>query len=268
MIFLTSDVHHMSLKGVDQRFLSGTETAAARRYNDLIQKFALKNTMFISGRCVDEHPRDIAAIAQCPFTEIGGHNYACFRPLKFYQLYGRITGLKNGPYSVQDRDVKKTADRLLRLTGRRIVSWRNHGYRGDRNTSKILAANGISFRSDLNDLGNEAPFFDGHVTNIPINTLPDHDFVNHGPHVEAYVEKRRRTMLRWRPSFPRNMTAAEWLYDTLSRLEKVQLRGGVSTILIHPACMEVIDGFDTVEQLFKSLKVNLGPTSYVNEAEI
>lgn len=265
MICLTIDVHHMGLKGVDQHFLNTTETAASRRFLDVVDEVGVNATMFISGRCVEEHPEEVAELVACQWVEVGGHNYRCFQPLPFFQLYGKLTGQKNGPYSVQERDVKKTVQLLNDVTGQPLQSWRNHGYRGDRNTSEILAKNGVKFRSDLNDLNSLTPFHDGFLTIVPINTLPDHDYVDHGPEIENFAANRKPLMRMIRKPVPRSLSIEDWMKDTLKRAEKISEQGGVATILVHPACMEVIDQFQTLRAFLKSLKYHFGQGGHVRD---
>jgi len=267
MIFLTTDVHHMSLGGVDQHFLRTTETAAALSFMETIDSLGLRSTMFISGRCVEEHPADIESLCQSPYLEIGGHNYTCFQPLIGYQIFGKITGLKNGPYWVQERDVRKTLALLRSIVREPVVSWRNHGYRGDRNTSFILAKNGIRFRSDLNDTNQTMPFNDDHVVTVPINTLPDHDYVDHGKIVENYARRRKWFVHMFRNASRREMTIESWMKDTLERCESILKAGGQATILLHPACMEVIDNFTVMRGFLSSLKENFGRTEWIRNAK-
>lgn len=265
MICLTIDVHHMGLNGVDQRFLNTTETAACQRVLDVLEGLGLNVTMFISGRCVEQHPEEIADLISCPRVEVGGHNYRCFDPLLFYQLYGRVTGLKNGPYSVQNWDVKKTVRLLRDMTGEPLQSWRNHGYRGDRNTSEILAKNGVKVRSDANDLNSLLPFHDGHLTILPINTLPDHDHVDHGLVIERYAATHKPFMRLIRKPAPRRLSLEDWMENTLRRADTIVERGGIPTILVHPACMEAIDRFQTLRIFLKSLKEQFGEGLHVRD---
>ena len=265
MICLTIDVHHMGLKGVDQHFLDTTETEAARKFLDVVDEVGLNTTMFISGRCVEEHPDDVEALTSCPWVEVGGHNYRCFHPLPFFQVYGKITGLKNGPYGVQARDVKKTVQLLTEVTGVPLLSWRNHGYRGDRHTSEILAKNGVKFRSDMNDLNSLHPFHDGLLTVVPINTLPDHDYIDHGAEIEDFAATRKPLMRMMRTPVPRSLSIKDWMSDTLHRAENITAQGGIATILVHPACMEVIDQFQTLRIFLKSLKNQFGQGLHVRD---
>lgn len=265
MFCLTADVHHMSLKGVDQHFLRTTETEATKKFLDIADAVGLNSTMFISGRCVEEHVDDVLVFASCPKVEIGGHNYRCFHPLPFFQIYGKLTGFKNGPYVVQDWDIKKTVRLLTEVTGGSLLSWRNHGYRHDNNTSKILAKNGILFCSDLNDLNCLLPFYNGYLTIVPINTLPDHDYINHGTEIENFAAKRKTLIRKVRKQVPRSLSITDWMYDTLKRVEKNASMGGISTILVHPACMEVIDQFQTLKVFMKSLKEEFGEGIHVRD---
>lgn len=258
----------MGLKGVDQRFLDTTETAASRKFLDVVDEVGVKTTMFISGRCVQEHPEDVSELIACPWVEVGGHNYRCFYPLRFYQIYGKVTGLKNGPYWLQYRDVRKTISLLEDVTGQSVQSWRNHGYRGDRNTSEILARCGVKFRSDLNGLDRLTPFHDGYLTIVPINTLPDHDNVDHGPEIEKYSTTQKPLTRMIRKPVPRSLSIEDWMKDTLRRVENITEQDGIATILVHPACMELIDRFQTLRMLLKSLKSNFGQGVHVRDTSL
>ncbi|MEP7153644.1 MAG: hypothetical protein ABI856_18230, partial [Nitrospira sp.] len=82
------------------------------------------------------------------------------------------------------------------------------------------------------------------LLSLPINTLPDHEYVLHGTYVAgrthfAQLEERK--------------TIQEWLETIEHQAETIDQLGGVTTILAHPLCMEIADGMQSFEQLCRFL---------------
>lgn len=246
MICLTGDVHHSTLRSNDLPYCKTTEVDAALEYARIASDHGLKVTLFCTGLCAKEAPKLIEKLTKMDNVEIGGHNYFAFKPRLPFKLYYRLTGLKNGPYYYQAWEVRKTKQVLKQVTNSEITSWRDHAYRHDKNTRKILASINIKYFSDplSNDMGQ--PKWNTGVIDVPINTLPDHDYVYHGGRQPGSFDEES---LRNSVFKTGAMAPADWLEKVKNQIIRIEEFGGVSTILAHPACMEVMDDFKTFEKL-------------------
>ena len=77
MICLTGDVHHMSLRIKEQKYLErgDTEVRVAQRYVALLAKHSLKATLYICGKCFTEEWQDLKPVTASPLIEVGGHGF-------------------------------------------------------------------------------------------------------------------------------------------------------------------------------------------------
>lgn len=55
------------------------------------------------------------------------------------------------------------------------------------------------------------------------------------------------------PFATRAMTIEQWLEIVKNQVKEIIDNGGVATILAHPACMEIADGFKTFKKICKFL---------------
>ena len=246
MICLTGDVHHSSLRSDDFAYCKGTEIEACREMSLIAQRYEVKTTFFFTGRCAKESPEIIKEISMALGVEIGGHNYFAFKPRLPFKIYYRLTGIKNGPAFFQRFEVRKTLSELSTLIGKPILSWRDHGYRHDKNTFDILSESGIEYVSDTlsNDFGQ--PRWNGKLFEVPINTIPDHEYVYHGKRRPGAVNEEALKKSVFKTSA---MTPDQWLNKIKEQIEEIERRQGVAVILAHPACMEVMDNFRVFEKL-------------------
>ncbi|MCP4146995.1 MAG: hypothetical protein GY757_04520 [bacterium] len=245
-ICLTGDVHHMGLKTRDQEYLEGTEMDSVFRFLEIAGEFGLKSTLFFTGKLFEEEQEKTGTLMTFKNLEIGGHNYYAFKPRLPFGIFKKLTGLKNGPRMYQNWEVAKTVKKINETTGIRIRSWRNHGYRHDRNTMEILVKNGIHYYSDQLAPGKIQPYKDKGITIFPINVLPDHDFIFHGHQTEATVNE---TVLRATPFACGAMNVNAWLNTVKRQVDSIIEKGGTATLLIHPACMDMIDRMESFKQL-------------------
>ncbi|MCP4157007.1 MAG: hypothetical protein GY757_55355 [bacterium] len=250
MICLTGDVHHMGLKTRDQRYINGTELDSALKFLAIAENYGIKTTLFFTGKLFVEEKEGVKKLLKFKNLEIGGHNYYAFKPRLPFKIVNKLTGLKNGPYIFQNSEVKKTVETINRIIGIRIRSWRNHGYRNDRNTREILAKNGISYYSDEVTPAKANPYKEEGLTIIPVNVLPDHDYIYHGPQKKGYFDEG---ILKAGPFATGAMTVEQWLEVVKKQVEKIIETGGTATILAHPACMEIADNFLSFEKLCRFL---------------
>ena len=217
----------------------------------IANEYSIPVTLFFTGKCVKENPDLIKKIAAKSNVEIGGHNYFAFEPRLPFELYQRIRGLKNGPYVYQWFEVGITKMIFRKKCNIELYSWRNHAYRHDKNTRKILKSHKIKFLSDVLSKSGGQPKRNQGVVDVPINTLPDHDYVFHGARQPETVDSQ--TLLRTHfATAP--IQKEEWLKRIFKEVKEITSKNGVATILAHPACMEVFDGFKTFKKLCEFLK--------------
>jgi len=250
MICLTGDVHHSSLKNTDLKYCRNSEISAARTAAEIATRHSIRLTLFFTGKCAEEAPNTVRAIASMGNVEVGGHNYYAFKLKKLFNAYYRLTGLKNGPYLYQSWEVRRTVQALKKVTGSPLVSWRNHAYRHDKNTRKILAKNNIKYLSDTLSADGAQPTMNEGVIDVPINTIPDHDFVYHGARQPGSFDESPLEQSVFRTGA---MSKEEWVRRIKEQVIEIDRRGGLAVILAHPACMEVLDDFSTFDKLCEFL---------------
>lgn len=251
MVCLTGDVHHMRLQNDDQKYLDNTEVETAIEYARIAARAGIKITLFVTGKAVHEEPRKVKRLAEMENVELGGHTYWAFRPKWLYNgLFSRVLGISNGPAFFQNYEIRKTIRIFNRLLGVNIVSWRDHAYRQDKNTYHLLAQNGIRFVSDEVRPDALTPSTKGGLVLVPLNVVPDHDHIYHG---DITPETTRNWTLN-RDKFPPTLySVEEWLEIVKRQVKYIVGEGGVATILAHPACMKIADGFKVFEGLCRFL---------------
>jgi hypothetical protein len=236
----------MSLRTQDQSFLRGTEIDSARTYVEIASRYGVRKTLFITGKCVVEESDKIRSLIMDDTLELGGHTYFAFKPRLFYKLSNRILKLKNGPYFVQMLDITWTIRAFLKYLNYDIISWRNHAYRNDRNSPKILHKSGIEYFSDACSPDFIQPFREFSLIYVPINVLPDHDYIYHGSRTQGSFDETVLLKSAFKVSA---MPIDKWFEIVATQITRVVDMGGVATILAHPSCMEIADNFKTFQKL-------------------
>ena len=236
----------MSLKTKDQSFLTETEQDAALEYAKIALDYGIKVSLFISGKAVIEQPDKIKTLYKMDNVELGGHNFYCFKPKYFYALCRRLLNLANGPEFFQSWEILKTKKTLRKLLGIDINSWRNHGYRRDKNTNRLLAKCGIQVVSD--EVG---PKYEGaylvypNLWSLPVNVMPDHDHLIHNGTIGTHSAGKRSL-------FNRELYSVNDWYEIIKNQTKVLLNlGHIAVLLVHPCCMKVSDNFQTFKTYCK-----------------
>ncbi len=251
MICLTGDIHHSSQNTSDLSYCRGSEIESAKIMSRIIESYDLNVTFFFTGKCAIEAPKLVKSIADMNNVEIGGHNYWAFPLRKAFNAYFRLTGLYNGPKLFQAFEIRKTIETFKRITNRKIVSWRDHGYRHDSNTRQLLIANQIKYFSDSLSANGHQPFWNDNIIEVPINTLPDHDYVYHGSRLKGTFDE---TVLLQSVFSTRAMSAEKWLDVVTEKISDHEKENKLSIILTHPACQEVMDKFTVFERLCQFLQ--------------
>ncbi len=254
MICLTGDVHHASLRTNESRFIASgdSEVRIAQRYVELIEKYGVKTTLYICGKCFIEEWDDLRPVVSSSVVDIGGHGYSPRHPRPLFDWYGRHTGNWNGPKLVQARDIRKNISACEDRCGRGIAAWRAHSYKVDPNTYPLMRKYGVQVVSDAIDPQNLLPVEtpDGLISH-PINVIPDHDHLYHAHRTREFVERANRRGYGADGFGAVSYDIEEWGDLVLRQARNIEEQGGVATILAHPICMYISDGFTTLERLLK-----------------
>jgi hypothetical protein len=251
-VVLTGDVHHY-IPSSDRRHALQSESTLAVEYARIAERYGLKVTLFFTGRALRDDGADARPLLSMESVEIGGHGWNAFTPKWVYRPLGRLSGSPHGYPTWQRRSIARTCAAVKRFTAKPPRSWRNHAYAHDSSTPALLADAGIVAWSDEVDLARTRPY--AHRTGLvvlPINTLPDHENLYHGD--------RTPETLGDTPS----LYPAEWRQRVLEAVEATLAQGGVATVLAHPLCMKVVDGWETFEALCSGLAGR--PSMFATEA--
>ena len=231
-----------------------TELQATRILLKLLEKYNVKATMFITGKCFTEEWEDAQSICNHPLVEIGGHNYFCFRPSLPHKIWNDVFNNYNGPYWYQYYDIKKTCNVIYKKTGKKITSWRNHGLWHGPNTEKILSKLHFNICADLVSSAAIGPVKhkDG-IYNFPINIMPDYDHVYHADRTEAWVKR----FVTWGDDFGSESYYIDQWTEIVLRQIRQKLENTITVnMLIHPITMYLCDKFVNLERILELIGEN------------
>lgn len=287
-IFLTGDVHDMSMGREDQAWLKQhtrlTEIECALKYAELAGRYHLKLTLFLSGNLVENELPAVKQLAAMKHVEIGGHTYNAFLPPWRHLLFDVVFRSYYGPRSCQKADIRKTVELLNHHLNSPVRAWRTHGYRSDETTLSLLPAFGIEVISDEVSPAAGIRKIPGGLLSLPINTPPDHEHLRHGSFSEdnnewehllirsvfniTRVPLKRATLKRFakeivkRGLFVKTPLQAfgeqrldfpEWWQWVNRYIKRGLEHHGFATLLLHPVCWEILDGMSSLETVFKEL---------------
>lgn len=276
MIVLTADVHHMSLQTKDQKYLEDTEPRITETYADIAERHGLKVTLFATGKALEEEPSVFQRLAQREHVELGGHNYYAFQPRWLYNwIFYRILGLRNGPTAFQNWEIRSTIEQFRKTTGVRIRAWRDHAYRHDKNTYRLLADNGIEVVSDEIGPDSTGPYLhDEGIVSLPVNVMPDSDHMYHGYFTPRTTESWSLQRSEFSPDM---MWPEHWLERVKRQVASIIKQGGTASLLVHPAPMKIAGDFEILDRLCgflsryesatmtEAARLGMGESSFINE---
>ncbi len=254
MICLTGDVHHMSLRTKEQKYLErgDTEVNIAQRYVALLAKYSLKATLYICGKCFTEEWEDLKPVAASPLVEVGGHSFGARQPRWLFDWYGRRTGNWNGPRACQARDIRRNLQVCEKMTGYCPIAWRAHSFKVDPNTYPLLSQFGVKLVSDQIEARNVWPKrIENGLISHPLNVIADHDHLYHAHRTAEFVERANRTGYGADDFGAVSYTIQQWGELVLKQSQAIEEKGGLVTVLAHPICMYLSDGFATLEMLLE-----------------
>lgn len=240
-IVLTGDVHQRLRGTADQRLTDRTEPELAWEYARIADEHELKITLFCTARALVQDPGSARTLSTMENVEIAGHGWDALRPVWWHRGLKLLTGSPHGPPRLQQRMIRRTCTVISNLTGKPVRSWRNHAYRHDEHTPRLLASAGISVWSDAVDQRIIHPVrHSSGVIVLPVNTLPDHENVAHVPNTDAVRSGAA-------------MPPSKWCRTVCEQIERIVARGGTATILAHPICMHVADNWKSYQRLCRFL---------------
>ncbi len=250
MICLTADLHHMSLKTGNQLHSDKTEMSLAGEFVKMMEKRSIKGSFFITGKSFDEEWTEVKPIVESPNIEVGGHNYAAFKPELLHRVWNKITKNYNGPYAYQYYDTKKTIDIIYTKTGKRINIWRNHMYMHGPNTEDILHRLGIDICSDgVNKKQHNLLNRTSGIYNLPINIIPDHEHIIHAERTPEWIEKWQKRY-NWSDDFgSESYCIDQWSKLVLIQLQENESKNKLSVMILHPITMYLADKFESVKKI-------------------
>lgn len=250
MICLTGDLHHKSLKTLNQKHCDITEMKTAQAFLKRLEKHKVKMTLFITGKSFLEEFDDVSEVIFNPLIETGGHNYDAFECELFHRVWNKLTKNYNGPKWIQKRDVLKTMDIIYKMSGKTIKVWRNHMYMHGINTEEVLFKEGIKICSD--GVLKSSYGLQQHKTglyNLPINIIPDHEHLIHAERTPQWIKSWQKRY-KWSDDFgPNSYHIKEWTKIVLEQLKDNEEKGLLSNVIIHPITMYLCDKFEKVDEI-------------------
>lgn len=288
MIFVTGDVHDMAMGGPDQACLREqgkmTEMDCAVKFADMAAESGVAVTLFVTGRAAQEEPAALGRLVDNPYVEVGGHTWNGLQPPWKHVVRERMHGSYYGRYEFQRRDIVQTLEVIERQAGIRPISWRTHAYRGDATTNRILDEVGCRVVSDTVAPSATIQQVGESLLSLPINTPPDHEHLYHGRFTpewrtrDALLRRRPWTILTHqdaRPYWKRALKEvgkrvlgvhtpakpfgdvyvhqADWWSWVEAEMTARLAEAGFATLLLHPACMEVLDGMASLATILQKV---------------
>ena len=242
-IWLTGDVHHMTMNGTDQKLLRRanefvTEVDLCERYLEIANNFGFSPTLFFTGKSIEEEGNKVRDLLGKYKFSVGGHTYSTYQPILFSKISKKLFGSPYYSKRIQYNDIKKTRDIITNNLGVKINYWRNHAYLSDRYTNNILSEKGFTRVSNKVDLKvNSICKINNSLDSYPINTLPDHESLPHSTEHESQINPN------------------VWVKKNIEYVKTIVNNGGTATLLLHPLCMFLENNFSFMDELLSKISV-------------
>ena len=252
MIYLTCDIHQSTMCTLEHEYLSDVPTLLAENYTSICLKNNIKHTHFYTGQAISENPEVVKRLVKTNYVEIGGHTYNAFR---YGKLSLRLRGLTRSKYHwlpLQCADIWRTTATFVRNGLPVPQSWRTHSYASDFFTPLLLRMNGYNYISDEKKEGGKPYKKCSGIISVPINVLPDHEHLVHGPKCELKVKDRG-----WEGDCFGNtfLEKEQWMEKLLRQIYNNEKSNIDSVILIHAECMDALDRMHTFEDICREIRV-------------
>jgi peptidoglycan/xylan/chitin deacetylase (PgdA/CDA1 family) len=270
MIWLTGDLHDMSLKSGNQahclKKYGLTEIEVAKKYLDLLEDANVKVTFFITGRAFKHEWEMLKPIAEHPLVEIGGHTWNCYLspwceltgirifPALWARTWNKLAKSYNGPLWYHRCDTKKTIDTIKEKTGKEIIAWRHHMYMHGQHSERVMKECGIKLLSDEVKKDISGPFQEDGLWQFPLNIIPDHEHIYHAERTREWVQSWQKRY-NWSDDFgSESYDVKEWADLAIEGLKSNEQRKATSSMIIHPITMYLCDEFEQFKRVLKVIK--------------
>lgn len=234
---ITGDVHHHlghpRHPMIPAPTIQKNEHIFAGQYSNVVKKYDLKATFFVTGKCIAQNEPFWTDIQSLDFIELGAHTYTAFQPFVVHKLFKEILKTRYGPRFYQYLDIKRTLNAFKEI-GLEPKAWRTHAYSGEPTTYQLLERCGFSTVSDRIDLGNLNITRLGALKHVPITSIPDEKiayFYFCGMNQKMRMEGQR---------------VLQFIVDLVSKGEDMVLA-------VHPIGAKVLDNFRSFEKISKML---------------
>ena len=285
MIFITADVHDAGLQSFDQlwlkRYKHMTEMDCAIKYAKLANEQDLPLTIFLTGQVARTETAKLLQLFDFCNVEIGGHTWNALQPFWKHYLFEKLTGSYYGSIQKQRKDISCTKHCIEECLEKKIYSWRTHAYKGDDITFSNLAELDFHVVSDRVGPNEQIGYLKDSLLSVPINIIPDHEYVYHGYYSREFMEQDRQ--LRENPFIIRNyplcyhnwirffkeilkrvsgirtpkkpfgdmLEPRDWELLFIRQVQEQMAANGFACVLLHPGVMEILDGMATLQRIFK-----------------
>ncbi|MCM8534022.1 MAG: polysaccharide deacetylase family protein, partial [Lentisphaeraceae bacterium] len=251
MIYLTGDLHDMSLKSGNQKHCIEqyglTELEVAQKYTALLSEAKVKATFFITGRSFKDEWPALKPICDSPLIETAGHTYNCYLspwcewtgirllPDFWARFWNKFSGSYNGPKWYHLNDTLKTKRIIKQKTGKEITLWRHHMYMHGKYTDTVMHESGIKLISDGVQKDSTGPVkVTEELFSFQINIIPDHEHLIHAERTPEWIEWWQKRY-NWSDDYgSESYYIEEWTDMVLAGLKEREEKGVPSLLIIHP----------------------------------
>ncbi|MFP4634098.1 MAG: hypothetical protein ACLFM9_04005 [Candidatus Aenigmatarchaeota archaeon] len=164
-VCVTGDVHHY----LGNHDLERKEYQFAEKYQEILEDYGACSTLFVTGKCVDQHPDFWEEFYEKYDVELAGHDYWALRPYYLIGIWRKLFG-EPGPGFYQRMSIEKTLEVFDKI-GYEIESWRSHSYVESERRFNMLSELGIRNVSSI--YGREEVRMIGNIVFLPINVYED-----------------------------------------------------------------------------------------------
>ena len=283
MIILTADIHNRLPNAWVQNAAGRHEVLLGEKYAAIALEHGIKPTFFVAGKALEEMPAHCGYLQE-EGVEVGGHTWSSYYPAWPHRISKLLCGRYSGLPILQSSHISRVARLINNTLGKKMTSWRGHGYLGDDYTYRELARNGVFAISDEAGPRKNVREVNGMIS-LPINAIPDHEYLEltaRGRFNPCAAEVKQQPSLKQRIKalFPRDrsryftlepfsaspLAAEKWFEVLRGNIEDNVNNSRLTTLLIHPVTMEALDRMDLFRKIIKYLSALNQESLTVTEA--